>query len=388
MQKNLIVENTDLAKVLHAVVEATLRPERWDGVCKLLGEYLDAPLALISEYDSSKQTSQLKYGSKPSTLSNVVLDNLTGDRLSTYDQLVHQRLIVSNSGIYFSEAELHEVSSETALPYDQYRADSLAVSGGLARGGLKLNQIGPIMDVLSLHLKHFTPKIPDRLRADIALISPVIGSSIENGRIVRNLSRGHSNLLDAFDLFDFGAVICDADGRITISNARFCDMANDRDGFKDISGTIVPTHLDDELGLARLMSDLQAESALSKNLMVTMRRRSGKRPMVVKAAIIRGTPLGSRGSILLLFLDPDNNDQLNAEGLERLGLLSAAEFEICEMLVRGYQTSEISTVRDTSIATVRSQIKSASAKLACTSRLDLLRLAMATSAPIRNYAKK
>jgi len=181
MQKNLIGENTDLADVLHAVVEATLRPERWDGVCKLLGEYLDAPLALISEYDSSKQTSKLKYGSRLSTLSNAGLDNLTGDRLSTYDQLVHQKLLVTNSGIYFSEAELHEVSSEAALPYDQYRAESLAVTGGLARGGLKLNQTGPIMDVLSLHLKHTTQKIPDRLRADIALISPVIGTSIENG---------------------------------------------------------------------------------------------------------------------------------------------------------------------------------------------------------------
>jgi len=67
-------------------------------------------------------------------------------------------------------------------------------------------------------------------------------------------------------------------------------------------------------------------------------------------------------------------------------VLTPSELEVCEYVIRGYETGAIATRRDTSKETTRDQIKAATAKLACRSRLDLLRLAMASHKPIRDTA--
>jgi DNA-binding CsgD family transcriptional regulator len=53
------------------------------------------------------------------------------------------------------------------------------------------------------------------------------------------------------------------------------------------------------------------------------------------------------------------------------------------MIVDGHATTEIASLRGTAVQTATDQIKSAMAKLSCASRLDIVRLAMATRVPGR-----
>lgn len=86
---------------------------------------------------------------------------------------------------------------------------------------------------------------------------------------------------------------------------------------------------------------------------------------------------------LLLVIDPERRRMLRSDGLAAFGLLSPAELEICEMLVQGSETRDIAEHRSTTLETTRGQIKQLNAKLGCRHRLDLMRLAMMTSAPMK-----
>jgi DNA-binding CsgD family transcriptional regulator len=84
---------------------------------------------------------------------------------------------------------------------------------------------------------------------------------------------------------------------------------------------------------------------------------------------------------LLLVVDPEATDRVNADGIHALGVLSQAELDVCRMVVDGHSTAEIAERRGTSAQTATDQIKSALAKLSCATRLDIVRLAMATRPP-------
>ena len=86
---------------------------------------------------------------------------------------------------------------------------------------------------------------------------------------------------------------------------------------------------------------------------------------------------------LLVVLDPDDSSQVSADGIAAMGLLSPAEAEICDLIVRGFSMTEIARHRDRSLETIRNQSKAVLAKTDCQSRLDLLRLAMMTRSPVR-----
>ena len=81
-------------------------------------------------------------------------------------------------------------------------------------------------------------------------------------------------------------------------------------------------------------------------------------------------------------MDPEGEGRIDASGLAAFGVLSPAELEVCDLLVRGFETPAIAERRGTGLETARLQIKAAAAKLACRSRLDLVRLAMAARPPM------
>jgi DNA-binding NarL/FixJ family response regulator len=88
---------------------------------------------------------------------------------------------------------------------------------------------------------------------------------------------------------------------------------------------------------------------------------------------------------MLIVIDPDSGIHPSAEGLRSFGVLSEAELQVCELLVRGFTTKDVAERRGSSLETIRAQVKAASAKLACRSRLDMLRLALATAPPLEAH---
>jgi len=83
----------------------------------------------------------------------------------------------------------------------------------------------------------------------------------------------------------------------------------------------------------------------------------------------------------VLTIDPNKQRSLDAGGLALLGALTEAETNVAQGIVDGLRAKDIAEQRETSLHTVRGQIKSVASKLRCNSQADIIRLAAATRLP-------
>jgi len=201
---------------------------------------------------------------------------------------------------------------------------------------------------------------------------------------VNGLAQSYARLLDLFDRLDFGVAFCDSTGRVLAGNSSFRDLASAKDGLGIDHDRIVATSAEDMPAFRSCLVDATRPGADAARLVMALRRRSTKTPLIVKAFPVHEKSLQKRAHLaLLLVMDPDRASSLSTEGLAGFGVLSPAELDVCRHILKGFGTDEIAERRSTSLNTARSQIKSASGKLSCHSRLDLVRLALSSAPPIR-----
>jgi DNA-binding CsgD family transcriptional regulator len=168
-------------------------------------------------------------------------------------------------------------------------------------------------------------------------------------------------------------------GRLRLVNATARAMMADGIGVAETSGRIAtPTRPG---ALEAPVAAAVAGRLVGRDSLVAL-PRGIERPLLARVFSITGTGVEGAGACVLL-VDPDDPVRLDASGIAALELLTAAEAEVVSLLVRGAGTVEIAERRDTTPETTRGQIRSAGAKLGCRTRVDLLRLAMATRAPVR-----
>lgn len=365
-------------------IEAITDPRKWTTVCERLGEHCEALFALVFEFDPATQSAPIFHSPDNLDSAEELIERFklgaADDEPRSYEAIARQAV-----GAFCSEAELLGVQDESEIPHNAFTASYFPLVGAVARGAARLNDIGPFLDTVTLHFDHGSEDIPAHVRRDIALLGPILGKALEAGRVVRSLHLGYATLLEAFDHLDCGAVICEADGHIAISNSSFQQMARDRDAVMDVGGVVTAVNDRSRVDLERVIARAARTDAPSRELVASLDRRSGQLPVIVRATPLRSPAIRSDKTFgLLLFIDPEDQRRLSSEGLAAFGLLSPAELEVCEHLVQGRSTEEIAWQRETSLETTRRQIKSASAKLLCTSRLDLVRLALSTRAPVVN----
>ena len=373
-----------LFEIAALAVEATTDPRKWTDICERLSARGNALLALVFEFDPATHAAPIFHTPRDlgalTGFAEMFRTGASEDEPRSYASMARQEV-----GAFLSEAELLGVGSDAEIPYNAFRDTYLPLIGAVTRGAAKLNDIGPHLDAMSLHFAHGSEDIAPNVRPDIALLGPVLGKALEAGRVFRGLSRGFGALLDAFDHLDCGAAICEPDGRWLIANRTFHDMSRDGDAVSGHGGVVAAVVERKRAALARLIADAARAESPSRELVLTLDRRSGALPVVVMAAPIRTQEIGRRGTLsLLLFVNPEDRRRLSVEGIAAFGLLTPAEVEVCGLLVQGWPSEEIALRRDTTAETTRNQIKSAMAKLFCSSRLDLVRLALTTRAPMAN----
>jgi len=376
------VPDRELFEIAASAIEASTRPEKWTDVCERLGARCDALFALVFEFDPTTHGSPIFH--TPGNLDVIeefialFTAGASNDEPRAYESVARQEV-----GAFLPEAELLGVRNDADIPHNAFRDSYFPLIGARSRGAARLNDIGPYLDVLSMHFGGGSDEMIPSVRSDVALVGPVIGKAIEAGRIFRALSREYGMLLEAFDYLDCGAIICEPDGHVLLSNRAFCALAHDADVVTEVGGALSAAVESKRTVLARLVRDAARAEVSSRDLVIALERRSGQLPVIAKGAPLRSADIRADETLsLLLFVDPEDETRLSVEGLAAFGVLSPAEIEVCELLVRGFSTVEIANRRDTSAETTRAQIKSASAKLLCSSRLDLVRLALTTRAPI------
>ena len=370
-----------LADIALAAIDATARPERWDALCDLVSDRLDAAAFMAFAYDVTGQQgvqghfSRAMRGPEGTAIVREVDESGAQD-----DQPLYVAIARSAPGTLMSEQACYGLPEGSALPPNRLRERILGVTGGRARAGMRLNATGPFLDFAILHDRPGAAASP---AAEIApLLAPLLSRTLEASRVVVALARSYATLLSLFDRLSFGAAFCEPSGRLVLSNPAFDVILEDRDGLMRVGDRVTPA-MGEEAGAlpTALMAALRPGDDPARSA-VSIQRRSGALPLLCWVMPVRSPDLGPATLALLVVLDPEAEERLSAEGLRGFGLLSEAELDVCSLLVRGFATDRIAERRDTSPETVRSQVKAATAKLACRSRLDLVRLALATQPPM------
>jgi len=276
-------------------------------------------------------------------------------------------------------AELLGLATNAALPpnafYDAMR-ERLPIA---CRAGARLGDMGPMLDVAAGHFRCLDEDLPDDNRAKAADLFPLISRAVEANRVIEGLAGQLALLSAAFDRFDFGIVLTDGAGRLRLVNRVAREMMADGLGVAETSGKLAtPTK---PRVLEAAMAAAASGHLAGRDSLVALPRGT-ERPLLARVFSVGTTGVTGAGACVLL-VDPDDPARLDASGIAALDLLTAAEAEVVALLVRGAGTDEISDRRDTTPETTRGQIRSAAAKLGCQTRVDLLRLAMATRIPLR-----
>jgi DNA-binding CsgD family transcriptional regulator len=372
-------------EALRLAIDVTHRVELWPELCDAVAQTLGGTAFMVFEYDFRSLTGPIFRGSRAvGDAMHLVAATMEG-RLPEVEIAGYRRFNRFPSGRLVGEYECYDIAHDRDLPENRYRDAVLAASGAGSRSVMRINDIGPWSDVAALHLKGPAADLLPGIRAEAEFLLPLLGRSIEAARVMNGLSRMNGALMDAFDQLDFGAAICGAGGQVLVSNAEFGAIAAERDGLLVLGGTAQPVLPADRPGFLDTLAaalDLKTRGSLH---LCRLRRRSGRLPLIARAIPIRAAEVAGRDELLtlLLVVDPLASGRVSADGIDALGVLSQAELDVCRMIVDGHATAEIAALRDTSVQTATDQIKSALSKLACASRLDIVRLAMATRVPGR-----
>lgn len=375
----------ELREIVGDIISSVADRRCWEDVCDKITDRFGATGFMLFEYDLETHQSPRFSGSRRirEEVADYVKAFSEGD--AEEDAASYERLARLPAGILVPEHEILELEHDLDMPPNAFREASMLAAGSKSRSAARINDIGPWMDVAALQMPIFAVDIPRQTFEEINFLLPLIGTAMESARIVSRLAGRFEMLMNAFDKLDFGLVFCSGAGQVILANRHFHDIALERDGVL-VSGNTVSAHtFSDGIALQQMIASAASTEARPENLIMQVSRRSERRPMIAKAARVNLQDLGKNHSdtVMLLILDPEDETRIGISGIEAFGILSEAELEVCEMLLRGMPTDAIAEQRSTTLETTRSQIKSSRMKLSCLSRLDLLRLAIATSAPLK-----
>lgn len=369
--------------VAHMAIEAVTRPERLYDLCDLVAQRYDLAAFAIFQYNVADRRMPLVFVSEAGRTDDAdVLRAALARGEGGEDEAGFAASAKIAAGVMRTEANLLGLAEDQPLPPNAFRDKVLGVTRGVGRTVTRLNDIGPFLDCFTTHDRQPYAVAPPPMAPDAQLIAGLLSRTLDGNRVVQGLMVTYDRLKSLFDRLHFGVAFVDSTGRLLTANRTFRDIAGEADALALASDRVAAVHAGDKALLSAAIARQQEPGATVDETVLCLTRRSGKLPLVVRAIPLRDDDVQQETATMLVVLDPEDERRLTADGLKGFGLLTPAEHEVCQYLVRGIDTGDIAERRGTSIATTRTQIKGISAKLACRSRLDILRLAMATASPL------
>lgn len=341
---------------------------------------------MLFQYDLDQHKSPAFWGSKKVTKGGSHIIKMMAQGEDKDDHSGYESLSRFPPGELVSEYEIYGVEHELDLPSNPHRDKTLAFLNSRSRNVARLNDIGPWIDIAALHMSCYGADIPEGIVKRANFLFPIIGKAVETSRIIRNLSSHYGAILQIFDRLSVSAAICNHDLEVAISNRHFDERASERNWFSLMGSRLSVADVSAQTKLLNaIKAGHQTNSPANANI-ISMPCRDNSLPFLVKCISISDPDLGTDQShlSLLLMIDPQEQSHIDVSGIAAFELLSPAELEVCSYLVQGFSTDKIAEMRDTSLTTARNQIKSVIAKLGCSTRLDVTRVALVTTSPIKS----
>ena len=229
----------------------------------------------------------------------------------------------------------------------------------------------------------------DAEKEHLQLLLPHLSQSLELHRTVNQLEQRYGAVLSVLDKLLVGLIILDPKGRVVIANA-----AAKRTGEESGSYKISPAGFL-KITLASRNTELQtafnavaktAQAAgLDQGYQLVIPKHLQPGCLLLELMPIRDDGFSDSDDIqgvALFIIDPKRSELINTQGLIKIFGLTTAEADITQQLVQGASVQVISETRNSSVQTVRSQLKTLFGKTGAKSQTDLVRLALKSKPPI------
>lgn len=384
--------NNKQLEIITTSIEAALQPELWNKTIDLLVDAyqgLSGNIVVLDQnHDARIAIAMSKFIREDGyEMYEKFLNGEDADDTSTI-----LKIYGIQPNIITSEYELLGKGTYDELPFSSFRIWQKNQFDIVQRYSIKINQHGPWLDVLFLHTDSKKGELLTNEIIEINQISQVFTSSIKLFRIMEQLRNQFNAALNALDKLGIACFLTINDAQVIHKNKASLELLDD-DGINiNSSGRLSANneHLDREIYSACFEAFKTSNGkSNSSEIMLSITRPSGKVPyLIIINPIIDSNAeleLGLRCALVFV-VDPSIPKQISVSGIVSLGKLTPAEAVICELLVEGKTTAQIMERRNVSENTIRQQIKTILSKLNCSSRIELLRLAIDTRLPIKNDA--
>ncbi len=246
-------------------------------------------------------------------------------------------------------------------------------------------------DIISVNRLHDKGPHTDEEKADLQAMLPHLARAAELHVVLTSLERRYKAVLAVLDKLLVGLILLNNRGCLAVANnaaRETCEssgcIAIGRDGSLQARGA------KNNEALQKLIAETgnTANAAgRSDGGSLMLPKHSGNGHVLIEAMPIRDDGISDREGIqgtALFLIDPDCSRIISIAGLTHIFQLTNAEHAVASSLVNGASVNEIAEQRGASVETVRSQLKKVFLKTGTSSQLDLMRLAVKASPPIRD----
>ncbi len=375
--------------LIDTILTCTTAPEKWGGALdQFNAEFQVSASCMFSVHEFRDLRVNFEWSDHyRRNLPTEILEKMQrGDDAG--DAPGYRMLFQSPPQRFYNEMQMFHVDTYDALPPSDIRSFTQE-QGFVMRMASALNQSGPWIDGFFCH--HRETAQWQRLMADqrAELVLPIMANSVALGRTLRALNARYQASLSMLDALGLGVFLVDETGCVVDKNkeaGRLLDLA---DGVRLSAAKRLVLNSADRTG--ELDTMIGAANGLLRgeisggDTLLTAPRPSGKYDFLISVKALDDSTAELEAGLKCAFvtvIDPTRPNVLSVEGVAALGQLSEAEAAIVALLVQGFRPGEVADRRDVSLNTVKTQLKTISQKLRCSTQSDIIRAAAATRLPI------
>lgn len=222
------------------------------------------------------------------------------------------------------------------------------------------------------------------------LLAPHLAKSVSLRRSFAELKYRYQAVLSALGMIRCGVCIVNRRGRVIVANQTAHELLDSNAGIKidnndTLRFSIAEKNDQFRLAVASVVDSTkglkgEVEHRIYSNDVLDSRNRIMLEISPVSELDDELNEGNEFACILLILTNP--NVSVTTHRLAAAYKLSPAEADVCSLLGGGYQLSEIADIRNVSLETIKTQVKSLYTKTSTANRLELLKLAYAISPPI------
>ena len=376
----------DMLDLIGGIYDVTLDPEAWTDNLMRLAHMVGAKAATISTIDETDPFLQIWGRSYDLDADSV---RQYRDNFKQCESELFRKVSQLPTGIFVNEREIRDAIPELQgieSGAQKWKKDNLGL-GQRVHAGLKTGNRHRDVISFSYGLDDGAMNPVGRDLATVFL--PHLERAVKISQPLARLKNYYSSLMGALDHLPIGVMFLSADSSVISKNQEAQRILEMDDGLTlSCRQGVMASNSRDHAKLAGALGDAIATASgdgVGAGAIITVSRKSGSDPFLLEIVPLVNRELSDRHAArgcLVFAIDPENRSALSVDGLKNLYGLTNAEAEVCRLIVECYGTREIAEIRNVSVDTVRTQMKSVFSKTGSHQKSDLVRLALNVNLPL------